>query len=316
MATSPARSPRSRPCFPARIPAGRAHQSLRGQHRAVLQPHLHRAGRRYLAARPRAARSMSAWRPAPSSFGIDKQPDQLGIVAQTTGNVSTFTYGDLQVNQSRAVRRRRRRYHCLEHRRQHRCRRAARKPPSRRRRSTSSYDSNGQPTVTLRAAIAGSGIQALAATPGVKPGQCRTCSRRAASSMRRCGYRRGQPDGCGDRGARRQQHHGLGHLGRRSGCAPPALGRLLCRRLLDRRRHRRTSRRISMPAPVRVEQHAGGRCGHQLARRLRHRSRRRELQARRHGVPEARKRDAATEIEIPSAVSCSAGRAERGACQL
>jgi hypothetical protein len=32
------------------------------------------------------------------------------------------------------------------------------------------YDSNGQPTVTLRAAIAGSGIQALTATPGVSPG--------------------------------------------------------------------------------------------------------------------------------------------------
>ena len=32
------------------------------------------------------------------------------------------------------------------------------------------YDSNGQPDVTLRAAIAGSGIQALTATPGVNPG--------------------------------------------------------------------------------------------------------------------------------------------------
>jgi hypothetical protein len=32
------------------------------------------------------------------------------------------------------------------------------------------YDANGQPSVSLRAAIAGSGIQALTATPGISPG--------------------------------------------------------------------------------------------------------------------------------------------------
>jgi filamentous hemagglutinin len=106
---------------------------------------------------------------APQSFGIDKQPDQLGIVAATTGNVSTFTYGDLQVDQSRLF--------------------AAdggaitvwstdgnidagagAKTSISAPEVNIAYDSNGQPTTSLRAAIAGSGIEALAATPGVSPG--------------------------------------------------------------------------------------------------------------------------------------------------
>jgi filamentous hemagglutinin family protein len=106
---------------------------------------------------------------APTSFGIDKLPDQLGIVAQTTGNVSAFSYSDFQVNQSRVF--------------------AAdggdivvwstegnidagagAKTSISAPEVNIAYDSNGQPTVTLRAAIAGSGIQALTATPGVSPG--------------------------------------------------------------------------------------------------------------------------------------------------
>jgi filamentous hemagglutinin family protein len=105
----------------------------------------------------------------PNSFGIVKQADQLGIVAQTTGNVDTFTYNDLQVNQSRLF--------------------AAdggdilvwstdgnidagagAKTSISAPEVNIAYDTNGQPTVSLRAAIAGSGIQALAATPGVSPG--------------------------------------------------------------------------------------------------------------------------------------------------
>jgi hypothetical protein len=106
---------------------------------------------------------------APASFGINKLPDQLGIVAATTGNVSTFTYGDLQIDQSRLF--------------------AAdggdiivwstdgnidagagAKTSISAPEVNIAYDSNGQPTTTLRAAIAGSGIQALSATPGVSPG--------------------------------------------------------------------------------------------------------------------------------------------------
>jgi filamentous hemagglutinin len=106
---------------------------------------------------------------APVSFGIDKQPQQLGIVAATTGNVSTFSYGDLQIDQSRLF--------------------AAdggniivwstdgnidagagAKTSISAPEVNIAYDSNGQPTTTLRAAIAGSGIEALSATPGVSPG--------------------------------------------------------------------------------------------------------------------------------------------------
>jgi filamentous hemagglutinin family protein len=106
---------------------------------------------------------------APSSFGINKLANQLGIVAQTTGNVDAFSYTDFQVNQSRVF--------------------AAdggdilvwstdgNIDAGRGAKTAISapalnvvYDANGQPTVTLRAAIAGSGIQALAATPGVSPG--------------------------------------------------------------------------------------------------------------------------------------------------
>ena len=106
---------------------------------------------------------------APASFGINKLPDQLGIVAATTGDVSTFTYGDLQIDQSRLF--------------------AADggditvwstdgniDAGAGAKTSISApevnivYDSNGQPTTSLRAAIAGSGIEALAATPGVSPG--------------------------------------------------------------------------------------------------------------------------------------------------
>ena len=106
---------------------------------------------------------------APSSFGITKLPEQLGIVAQTSGSVNAFDYGDFQVNASRVF--------------------AAdggdiliwttegNIDAGRGAKTAISaptvnivYDSNGEPAVSLRAAIAGSGIQALAATPGVSPG--------------------------------------------------------------------------------------------------------------------------------------------------
>lgn len=106
---------------------------------------------------------------APSSFGINKAPNQLGIVAQTTGSVNAFDYGDFQVNQSRVfaadggdilV------WSTEGNIDAGRGAKTAISAPS----LNIVYDSNGQPTVTLRAAIAGSGIQALTATPGVFPG--------------------------------------------------------------------------------------------------------------------------------------------------
>jgi filamentous hemagglutinin family protein len=106
---------------------------------------------------------------APASFGINKAPDQLGIVAQTSGDVNAFTYSDFQVNQSRVF--------AADggdilvwttdgNIDAGRGAKTAISAPS----LNIAYDTNGQPTVTLRAAIAGSGIQALAASPGVSPG--------------------------------------------------------------------------------------------------------------------------------------------------
>jgi filamentous hemagglutinin family protein len=106
---------------------------------------------------------------APASFGINKTPDQLGIVAQTSGNVEAFSYGDFEVNQSRVfaadggdilV------WSTEGNIDAGRGSKTAISAPS----LNIVYDSNGDPTVTLRAAIAGSGIQALAGTPGVSPG--------------------------------------------------------------------------------------------------------------------------------------------------
>jgi filamentous hemagglutinin family protein len=106
---------------------------------------------------------------APASFGIDKAPDQLGIVAQTSGDVEAFSYGDFQVNQSRVfaadggdilV------WSTEGNIDAGRGAKTAISAPA----LNIAYDANGQPTVSLRAAIAGSGIQALTATPGISPG--------------------------------------------------------------------------------------------------------------------------------------------------
>jgi filamentous hemagglutinin family protein len=106
---------------------------------------------------------------APVSFGINKSPDQLGIVAETTGSIDSFSYSDFQVNQSRVfaadggdilV------WSTEGNIDAGRGAKTAISAPS----LNITYDDNGDPTVTLRSAIAGSGIQALAATPGVSPG--------------------------------------------------------------------------------------------------------------------------------------------------
>ena len=105
---------------------------------------------------------------APSSFGVSKAPSQLGIVAQSVGDVNAYTYGDFEVNQSRvfaadggniliwssfgnidAGRG---------------AKTAISAPPP-----TITYV-NGVPTVIFPAALTGSGIQTLATTPGVGAG--------------------------------------------------------------------------------------------------------------------------------------------------
>ena len=106
---------------------------------------------------------------APASFGINKTPDQLGIVAQTSGDVNAFGYNDFQVNESRVFAADGGNILVWTTRGNIDAGRGAKtaiSAPS----LNIVYDTNGQPTVTLRAAIAGSGIQALAATPGILPG--------------------------------------------------------------------------------------------------------------------------------------------------
>ncbi len=106
---------------------------------------------------------------APSGFGIDKGSDQLGIVAQTSGSVNAFDYGDFQVNASRVFAADGGDILIWTTEGNIDAGRGAKTAISAPKLNIA-YDSNGQPTETLRAAIAGSGIQALAATPGVSPG--------------------------------------------------------------------------------------------------------------------------------------------------
>ena len=106
---------------------------------------------------------------APASFGISKQPGDLGIVAQTSGDVNAFTYRDFQVNQSRVFAADGGNILVWSTDGNIDAGRGAKTAISAPALNVV-YDPNGQPAVTLRAAIAGSGIQALAASPGVVPG--------------------------------------------------------------------------------------------------------------------------------------------------
>jgi filamentous hemagglutinin len=104
----------------------------------------------------------------PASFGVSKPASELGVVAQSTGDVNAYAYGDFEVNESRvfsadggniliwstdgnidAGRG---------------AKTAISAPPP-----TITYV-NGVPTVVFPAALTGSGIQTLATSPGVPPG--------------------------------------------------------------------------------------------------------------------------------------------------
>ena len=173
-----------------------------------------------------------------------------------------------------AVRGRRRRHPGLEHRRQHR---------RRRRRENLHLGAAGQHCVRQQWTAGGdvAGRDRRQRHPGAgcnprrKPGRRLSLRAPRRRERERCGYRRGQSHGRRHRGAGRQQHHGLRHLGRCSGHGDRRR-RLLCGRLLDRRRDLERRRELQR-RKYRVEQHAGSRCGHQLARRLRHGTWGREL---------------------------------------
>lgn len=106
---------------------------------------------------------------APTGYGVNKQPQQLGIVAERTGNVDSFSYGDFEVNQSRV-------FSAdggailvwstegdIDAGRGSKTSLSASAP-------SVTYDSNGFATIVYNPPNTGSGIQALADAPGVSPG--------------------------------------------------------------------------------------------------------------------------------------------------
>ncbi len=105
---------------------------------------------------------------APTSFGVEKSPSSLGIVAQSTGSVSAVAYGSIDVNQSRVFAADGGNIMLWSTEGNIDAGRGAKSaisaPPP-----TISF-SGGQVVVTFPPALTGSGIQALATSTGVSPG--------------------------------------------------------------------------------------------------------------------------------------------------
>jgi filamentous hemagglutinin len=104
----------------------------------------------------------------PSSFGITKLAADLGLVAQSSGNVNSYSYGNFEVNESRVfaadggnilI------WSTQGNIDAGRGSKTAISAPA----PTITYV-NGVPTITFPAALAGSGIQTLATSEGVSPG--------------------------------------------------------------------------------------------------------------------------------------------------
>ena len=106
---------------------------------------------------------------APTSYGLTKPPQDLGIVAESTGDVNSFGYGDFEVNQSRVFAAAGGNILVwstegnIDAGRGSKTSLSAASP-------TVSYDDNGFATVTYYPPTSGSGIQALADIPGSTPG--------------------------------------------------------------------------------------------------------------------------------------------------
>jgi filamentous hemagglutinin len=105
----------------------------------------------------------------PLAFGLSKTPSQLGIVAQSTGNVNSVSYGNFLVNQSRVfaadggdilV------WSTDGNVDAGRGAKTAISAPA----PTVTFNAQGQIQTTFPAALQGSGIQALATSVGVSPG--------------------------------------------------------------------------------------------------------------------------------------------------
>jgi filamentous hemagglutinin family protein len=107
---------------------------------------------------------------APSAFGVSKSPDQLGLVAQTTGDISALTYKDFEVNQSRVFTAAGGNILVWSTEGDIDAGRGSKTALSAPPAAVLIDPQTGAPIVTLRAPLTGSGIQTLASTPGSKPG--------------------------------------------------------------------------------------------------------------------------------------------------
>jgi hypothetical protein len=105
----------------------------------------------------------------PTAFGLTKSPSFLGIVAQGTGNVNAVAYSDVQVNQSRIFAADGGDIMLWSTEGDIDAGRGAKSAISAPA-PTITISSEGIPTVVFPPALTGSGIQTLATTPGVDPG--------------------------------------------------------------------------------------------------------------------------------------------------
>jgi filamentous hemagglutinin len=106
----------------------------------------------------------------PSAFGVGKTPDQLGIVVQTTGSINAFSYGDFQVNQSRVFASDGGNILVWSTEGNIDAGRGSKTSLSAAPATVTIDPQSGAPIVTLSAPLTGSGIQALATSPGATPG--------------------------------------------------------------------------------------------------------------------------------------------------
>lgn len=106
----------------------------------------------------------------PSAFGVGKTPDQLGIVVQTTGSINAFSYGDFQVNQSRVFSSDGGNILVWSTEGNIDAGRGSKTSLSAAPATVTIDPQSGAPIVTLTAPLTGSGIQALATSPGTTAG--------------------------------------------------------------------------------------------------------------------------------------------------
>ncbi|HUJ53794.1 MAG TPA: filamentous hemagglutinin family protein, partial [Steroidobacteraceae bacterium] len=106
----------------------------------------------------------------PTSFGVSKLPSQLGLVAEQTGDVNAFAYNSFEVNQSRVFAADGGDILVWSTEGDIDAGRGAKTAISAPPPIITIDPKTGAPVVTFSPALTGSGIQALATSPGVEPG--------------------------------------------------------------------------------------------------------------------------------------------------